>query len=369
MSKRKASNPKPPPKSKPGQVVIVNPGGGYEVVKPDYNPEKDWSFKKSGCYNKLLWFCSDFNIIRNIMVSPTRGIYIMANDKVRDHAIALLNSIRVHDRETPVVLIPYDDRYQEVAAELAHRFSVHLFPDLDLLDRINRGVTSIFGKDTFPRPNQFRKQACWFGPFEEFLYIDTDIIVFSRIVQCLDFLDRADFICMDHQRNGGIYGIFSQSVIDEGVLTEHHLREIFNAGFWGGKRSAMSEQKLFEALEDGARNMRYFDFSTKKASDMPVFNWLVIKHFTRKLNLVDVIGYRAGSWAGTRGYKWIKWGGLFDPHRKEALHYMHWAGIKIQPGYPYWRIWARYRLMGDPSERVRVLENDLRHTWALIKNR
>ncbi|MBC7516775.1 MAG: methionine synthase, partial [Alkalinema sp. FL-bin-369] len=34
----------------------------------------------------------------------SRGIYITANDRVADHAIALLNSIRAYDTETPVVL-------------------------------------------------------------------------------------------------------------------------------------------------------------------------------------------------------------------------------------------------------------------------
>ena len=48
----------------------------------------------------------------------TRGIYITANDKVADHAIALLNSIRAYDTETPVVLIPYDENYHEVASIL-----------------------------------------------------------------------------------------------------------------------------------------------------------------------------------------------------------------------------------------------------------
>jgi len=37
-----------------------------------------------------------------------KGIYITANDKVMDYAIACLNSIRLYDPEIPIVLIPYD---------------------------------------------------------------------------------------------------------------------------------------------------------------------------------------------------------------------------------------------------------------------
>ena len=39
----------------------------------------------------------------------TKGIYIIANDKVTDHAIALLNSIRLHDKGAPIVMVTYAD--------------------------------------------------------------------------------------------------------------------------------------------------------------------------------------------------------------------------------------------------------------------
>ena len=66
----------------------------------------------------------------------SRGIYITANDRVADHAIALLNSIRTYDTETPVVLIPYDDNYHEVLSVLNTRFGVTVYPDLEFIDRL-----------------------------------------------------------------------------------------------------------------------------------------------------------------------------------------------------------------------------------------
>ena len=42
----------------------------------------------------------------------SRGIYIVANDKVIESAIALLNSIRLDNCQVPVFLIPFDDNYQ-----------------------------------------------------------------------------------------------------------------------------------------------------------------------------------------------------------------------------------------------------------------
>ena len=99
----------------------------------------------------------------------SRGIYITANDKVLDHAIACLNSIRAYDPSIPVMLIPYNDDYHQVAEVLGRDYGVEVYPDLDFIQRLSENLHAIFGEGFFARPNQFRKQACWFGPFDRFL--------------------------------------------------------------------------------------------------------------------------------------------------------------------------------------------------------
>ena len=58
-----------------------------------------------------------------------RGIYITANDRVIDQAIALMNSIRLYDPDSPVILIPYDNNYQQIADLLSEKYGVILYPD------------------------------------------------------------------------------------------------------------------------------------------------------------------------------------------------------------------------------------------------
>ena len=106
----------------------------------------------------------------------TRCIYVLANDAVMDYAIALLASIRERDSVTPVMMIPYDDRAQKVAAVLGEHFGVRPYEDMSVLKRIDNATQEIFGSGFFWRPNMFRKQAVWFGPFDQFLYLDADII-------------------------------------------------------------------------------------------------------------------------------------------------------------------------------------------------
>jgi hypothetical protein len=80
------------------------------------------------------------------------GIYITANDRVIEQAIALLNSIRLQDSDIPVVLIPYDDNYQAIAKILQERYGVQLYPDLQFIDRLSNQLHQIFGENFFARP-------------------------------------------------------------------------------------------------------------------------------------------------------------------------------------------------------------------------
>jgi hypothetical protein len=277
----------------------------------------------------------------------TAGVYIVANDRVLDHAIACLNSIRRHDPDTPIMLIPYDDNYQVIYQRLHQDYGVELYPDLDFIDRLSKNLQETFGSDFFARPNQFRKQACWFGPFDRFLYIDTDVVVLSRISRVLDLLSEYDFLCYDYQHKGGIKNVFTPQVLERGVFTEADLQDIFNGGFWASKKGLMTEERLYETFKECAQHPEYFDFS-QKTSDQPIINYMMLKRTEKRFNLVRQGGKGPGSWAGSPHFEYDGMG-LIDPSAGKPLDYLHWAGIRIQPGCPYWDIWVHYRYLRDPD--------------------
>ncbi|MFB2768870.1 Npun_R2821/Npun_R2822 family protein [Pelatocladus sp. BLCC-F211] len=270
-----------------------------------------------------------------------RGIYIIANDKVIDHAIALLNSIRLYDQETPIVMIPYDDNYHNIANILSKHYQVRIYEDLEFIDRLSHKLHESFGGKFFARPNQFRKQACWFGPFDQFLYIDTDIVVFEKIIDNLNYLNQVDFICCDYQHLGGIKNVFNSKILEEKIFTENQLQDIFNGGFWGSKKNLISEQDLYETFAECAAHPEYFDFS-QKTSDQPIINYMLLKRIPRRFNIVRREGKAPGNWAGSPNFQ-TQEHVLFDPTVNQPLQYLHWAGIRIQPGCPYWEIWEHYR--------------------------
>ncbi len=275
-----------------------------------------------------------------------RGFYITANDKFTDYSIALLESIRATDPDTPVILIPYDDNYQQVAQVLGERFGVTVYDDLEFIQRLSERLQSTFGEKFFARPNQFRKQACWFGPFDEFMYIDTDIVVFEKIIDWLDAFSEVDFLCCDYQHVGGIRNVFSPKIISEGVFDEEELKGMFNCGLWASKKGLISEELLYETFHECAEHPEYFDFS-QKTSDQPIINYMILKHMPRRLNLVQGLNKAPGNWAGSPQFRQQD-DRLFDPTMNQPLQYLHWAGIRIEPGCPYWETWVNYRYRSEP---------------------
>lgn len=294
-----------------------------------------------------------------------KGIYITANDKVIDNTIALLKSIRIYDQQTPVMLIPYDDNYQNIAQLLAEQYQVKVYPDLDFIERLSQKLYSIFGDGFFARPNQFRKQACWFGEFDEFLYIDTDIIVFEKIADCLNYLQEYDFICCDYQYKKGIINVFSEEIIKQNVFTNEQLKDIFNCGFWGSKKNLISEETLYATFAECAKHTEYFDF-TRKTSDQPIINYMILKNLEKRLNLTKLSENEPGSWGGSSHFT-EKDHILYDGDRR--IRYLHWAGVAMKPGGPYRELWEHYRYLGEEKPTNLAEENPDNQLWQKIKNK
>ena len=278
-----------------------------------------------------------------------RGIYIIANDRVTEQAVALLKSIRAYDTETPVSLIPYNDSYQNAAAALAP-YGVTVYADLALIDRLTQQIQQTFGDQFFARPNVVRKFACWFGEFDEFLYIDTDVVVFEKIADSLDYLATYDFCCCDYQHTSGLTNVFTTNVIDDQVLTAADCEDVFNSGFWISKKGLISEADLSAIFAESAAHPEYFDFS-QKTSDQPILNYLVLRRFPKRSNLVRRPGGAPGNWAGSPQFR-REGDILIDPTCNQPLQYLHWAGFRIQPRCPYWEIWEHYRYLGEEKPVV-----------------
>lgn len=279
-----------------------------------------------------------------------RGVYIVANDKVQENAIALMSSLRLYDPAVPVYLIPFNDEYHSVAQRLSDLYQVALFPDLTLLEALTKRIGEIFPRDFLALPNKMRKLAAWFGPLDEFLYIDTDILFFTPVSDTLTYLNRADFIWCDYHFKRGLEDVFSDVVREQALFSTEALGDVFNSGLWGSRKSALSLEQLYQVLADCAAHREYFDFSSG-TTDQPIMNYLVLKTIPRRLNIVKANAGEPGSWGGSPHFE-QRGERLFDGDR--PLRYLHWAGTPMRTGGPYRSLWEHYRYLNDPGGKAQA---------------
>lgn len=269
----------------------------------------------------------------------SRGIYLLANDKVLDNVITLLNSIRCHDKITPISIIPYDDNYQELQSYIQEFSAVDIYENFDFLKNLMETINQVwhdFPKDH--RINMLKKFGCWLGPFDEFLYIDTDIVVFNQIVTLLDTMKGYDFLSYDYQRKTGIKDIFKQTILEENLIAHDQMDLVFNAGFFGSRRDALSEATIFSLIHETRKHANCFIWDYY---DQGILNYWVIRQNIKQINYTKTGEKIAGNWAGS-DYR-VEDYQLFNQETGNPVLYLHWAGHKIFPGCRYWDVWNYYR--------------------------
>jgi hypothetical protein len=255
----------------------------------------------------------------------------------------------------PIFLIPFDDNYQQVAAALSSRHGVQLFPNLEFVEQFTREIGKIFDRNFLALPNKMRKLVAWFGPLDEFLYIDTDIIVFEDIAANLNKLSQVDFFCCDyHHLSEKLRNIFSPFVKEQNIFADSEFQDVFNSGFWASRKGTITESQMSEILRECAQHREYFDF-TQNVTDQPILNYIILKLIPKRLNLVKVSETEPGSWAGSPHFQEIDYV-LYDKGKR--LKYIHWAGIPIKSGSPYWELWKHYRYLNE--EKLNLVQRIFR---------
>ena len=175
------------------------------------------------------------------------GIYTLANDGVFDSALALFESLQTFAPGMSVRVIPYDERQQRLsAATSGFGYSYFESPAIAALHDL--------GREFYPTQDfaarGFRKLAAFEGPFERFLFLDSDVLALSPLPALFESFaaSRADLLHFDTDLD---------QVYRPGPLRERfHARGArgFNAGLFGGRRRALTVQAFADCLHTLDRN-------------------------------------------------------------------------------------------------------------------
>src|SRR5579883_2781869 len=147
-----------------------------------------------------------------------RGVYVLANDHVLDLAIACLNSFRHHNPDVPLCLIPFDGRIQEIR-KLQNKYRFTIFDNEPLLrrcDEISRRFHSrVFG--------HYRKLVMWDGPFDRFVYIDSDTVTLRNLDGIFGHLGEYGFIAPHAYISAIRRWVWKDSIYSAGALTKEQI--------------------------------------------------------------------------------------------------------------------------------------------------
>lgn len=279
------------------------------------------------------------------MSYPTaRGVYFLANNHVIELAIAFLNSFRTHNPNIPLCLIPFDDKVDKIL-ELRETYSFEVYENQDLLTACDEMSAKFHGHVC----GAYRKLVAWDGPFEEFVYIDTDTIVVQPIDFVFENLAHADIFTANSNVPAMRKWVWKDSIDESTVLSREQISFAANSGFFVSKSKLLSMAYVKTKIDAALELKEHMELH---CMEQPLLNYLIVTSGYRYGSLLEFrkskINRRVKHewWAGTPGgyVRKGKFRLLFGP----PIFLVHWAGVWQKDGgtladIPYKRLWDYYR--------------------------
>ena len=301
------------------------------------------------------------------------GICTLANDRIYDQLIALLNSIEVNGgKDLPVCVYPYDDNIERIRAEIAQRPNVQLFDNRDVIDLWDNFAKSAWephptakerwlkaGSKGYHRFGTHRRYCAFDGPFDRFIYMDGDTLLMSPLDRVFAQLDNYDCVVYDFQHKDitHVYEVTSPKLLE--IFSQERLnQEIFCSGFYGSKKGLFDEERrnwLIEQLRAGEAEIVY-----PMAVDQPLLNYMMMRSNCAISNLALQLPKeeRTGCCVTSPHFQALD-NILYDKGKR--LTYLHYIGLssslftRLCSGenldFPYRDIFLHYRYLYEPSQR------------------
>ncbi len=299
------------------------------------------------------------------------GICTLANDRVFDQLVALLNSIEANiSRDMPVCIYPFDDQLDRIRDEIRDRPNVTIFDDQDSIQRWDNFMQRIAPERLSQNLRLYgaHRRFCAFdAPFDRFVYMDADTLALSPMNHVFAQLKHHDWVVYDFQflDPSKIYNLDSPKLYD--VFSAERIgKEIFCSGFFAGKRGlfdAEQRELLIAQLQAGDREILY-----PGAGEQPIINYMVMKSGIKSCNIAQLLPYgqSTGCSVTTKHFE-ERNHLLYD--RGLRLTYLHYIGVKPQQMqqvcngedavFPYRDLFLYYRFLHQSEKRPTFREMPL----------
>jgi len=281
------------------------------------------------------------------------GVYFSASDQVLTWAIAFLNSFRRFNPDLPLYLIPFNESC-DALIELAERYNFKIYRDSSFARLEKIGQDFELGHTDYG-PYWFRRYASFWGPLDEFMYLDARQLILTDIAPLVTAPGRYGYDFMFY--DCAIDQVYQNGPVRRSFLQKGMARG-FNSGRWVSKKGVFSMEE-FEQLARAALLVRHQ--LNPRNTDQAFINFCCDKKEIRYGHLAEVLGnFCQQGWAGQRGsvyeengayYLWDH-GGL---EHKKQFFLLHWGGIRLSPSMPERKLFLQFSDRTNIQQKV----NDL----------
>lgn len=282
------------------------------------------------------------------------GVYCLANDNVLDWMTAFLESFREHEPDRRLVIIPFDQKIDRLA-QLADRYHFEFLsdPSLEKLDAIGDRIHP--GK--YSDSHMFRKFAAFWGSLENFIFLDSDIVLLGKLDELFESyqVSSCDFM---HYDTSVEYVYKAGSFRDEMIKLYHSTG--FNTGCFASSQGKLSLEDVLTFSQEALAIKDFFACG----GEQPFLNYCVDRKGLKK----DVFFHSSNdlahwTWGNITpvvfqdgSYRFMNSGS--EDFGKRVL-FLHWSGILSSPFMPNRHLFLKYRLRNlSAVERCRYLFYD-----------
>lgn len=279
-------------------------------------------------------------------MNSQRGVYFLANDKILELAIAFLNSFRKFNPDIPLCLIPYDANFQKIAS-LSNKYNFSIYPGQETLNACDQISTSILGNVK----GYFRKLALWEGPFDEFIYIDSDTVVLKNVEFCFQYLSEYDFITSHSNIPSIRKWVWKDSIYKANILSNDQINYAANTGYIISHRKALPLKLAAEKLTAALKIKNHMELW---CADQPFLNYLFVTSgkYTSLLTLYCKNPDQKiplEQWGGGT-LKVIKKDDTYFTNEHVPILLIHWAGVYGLTKFEKWVYYKLFKILGIKRE-------------------
>jgi hypothetical protein len=178
------------------------------------------------------------------MPLQNKGVYCLANDTVAEWFEAFIRSFRRFNPDLPLTLIPFNESFSRLKA-LQPQFRFDIMAEAPCR-RFDALAMPVMGTDRLA--GTYRKFACFFGPYDEFLFLDSDVVTITALPRLFEAYAKSnyDLVFFDYDLNM----VYAPALATQ-MLAQYGSPR-FNSGAFLSRKGVLHEADLLPLAHQAA---------------------------------------------------------------------------------------------------------------------